>query len=192
MAPVPILPRSENEGGSGGALRRPRLRVAADRTSARSFGFRGAVTRAVAPHAARARHAGRATPGGRCQAAGHRTCVRATALSADFGGNRRGEEHHCDLPCYGGLFLGHTEAAGKARRRSLEATRRLLHIAWTAAPMHDHANALPSPSRFKCAKADFDAFVAERCEMISSLVNRLCDGAPRKAGDGPTWSASAN
>ncbi len=42
-----------------------------------------------------------------------------------------------------------------------------------------------SPSRFECAKADFDAFVAERCEMISSLVNRLCDRAPRKAGDGP-------
>jgi hypothetical protein len=69
---------------------------------------------------------------------------------------------------------------------------RLSHIAWTAAPMLDHANALPSPSRFECAKADFDAFVAERCEMISSLVNRLCDGAPRKAGDGPTWSASAH
>jgi len=58
--------------------------------------------------------------------------------------------------------------------------------------MHDHANALPSPSRFQYAKADFHAFVAERCEMISSLVNRLCDGEPRKAADGPTWSASAN
>src|SRR5712691_5167856 len=107
------------------------------------------------------------------------------ALSADF-------EHRCDLPCSGGLFLGHTEAAGKARRRSSKRLERLLHIAGTAAPMHDHANALPSPSRLECAKADFNAFVAERCEMISSLVNRLCDGAPRKAGDGPTWSASAN
>src|SRR6266849_9979308 len=68
----------------------------------------------------------RATPGGRCQAAGHRTGERATALSADFGGNRRGEEHHCDLPYSGGLFLGHTEAAGKAQRRSLEATRTLI------------------------------------------------------------------
>ena len=48
------------------------------------------------------------------------------------------------------------------------------------------------PSRFQYAKADFHAFVAERCEMISSLVNRLCDGEPRKAEDGPTWSASAN
>src|ERR1700730_9698044 len=36
------------------------------------------------------------------------------------------EEHHCDLPCSGGLFLRHTEAAGKARRRSLEATRTLI------------------------------------------------------------------
>jgi len=43
---------------------------------------------------------------------------------------------------------------------------RLSHIAWTAAPMLDHANALPSPSRFECAKADFDAFVAEHCEMF--------------------------
>jgi hypothetical protein len=58
--------------------------------------------------------------------------------------------------------------------------------------MHDHANALPSPSRFQYAKADFHAFVAERCEMISSLASRLCDGEPRKAEDGPTWSASAN
>ena len=88
------------------------------------------------------------------------------ALSADFGGNRRGEEHRCDLPCSSGLFLGHTEAAGKARRRSLEATRTLIAHSRTAAPMHDHANALPSPSRFECAKADFDAFVAERCEMF--------------------------
>ena len=51
---------------------------------------------------------------------------------------------------------------------------------------------MPSPLRVECAKADFDAFVAERCELISSLVNRLCDGEPRKAGDEPTWSASAN
>ena len=34
---------------------------------------------------------------------------------------------------------------------------------------------------------------AVRCiDMISSLVNRLCDGEPRKAEDGPTRSASAN
>ena len=77
-------------------------------------------------HPRRRRVLGRATPGGRCQAAGHRTGERATALSADFGGNRRGEEHYCDLPYSSGLFLGHTEAAGKARRRSLEATRTLI------------------------------------------------------------------
>jgi hypothetical protein len=28
--------------------------------------------------------------------------------------------------------------------------------------------------------------------MISTLVNRLCDGEPRKAEDGPAWFASAN
>jgi len=58
--------------------------------------------------------------------------------------------------------------------------------------MPDHANALPSPSRFHYAKADFHAFVAERCEMISSQCSGHRSGEPRKAEDGPTWSASAN
>ena len=49
----------------------------------------------------------------------------------------------------------------------------------------------PSPPRFQYAEADFDAFVAEHCAMISLLVNRLRNGEPRKAEDGPSWSASA-
>ena len=29
-------------------------------------------------------------------------------------------------------------------------------------------------------------------EEITELVNRVCDDEPRKAEDGPSWSASAN
>jgi len=40
--------------------------------------------------------------------------------------------------------------------------------------------------------ADFPAHVADRCEMISSLVNRLCDGEPKKAEDSETDLTSQN